>query len=298
MLKFHRYLKERFPLEQFLPLCLLFTLVLGIFIQTYILDIKLEYYNFIWPFLALFLFLLRLRLFDEFKDYEHDLKYYPHRPVARGFVKLKELLPWILVTLFFEIIISFVNLYISTILFFASFLYSLLMFKEFFCSSWLKKKFTIYIISHELLIIPLFFYIYSLFGLSWQNLNNIFIWCLTLFIGGQLFLLEITRKFRSKDMEIESKDTYTAQYGIRGASFLVFIISVLIILAYFYLILNIFTSVLFISILALILFFLLCFRIFSFIINPKSNNAKKVFNFSIFFTLGMDVFIIIKFFVS
>jgi heme O synthase-like polyprenyltransferase len=298
MRKIYKYSKERFPLQQFVPLSLLFVLVMGVLIQNNTLGSGISYYTFIWPFLALFLFLFRLRLFDEFKDYDHDLKYYPNRPVARGFIKLSELFSVILVISFFEIIIGFSNLYTSLILFMVTFLYSLLMFKEFFCAAWLKKHFTMYILSHEILVIPLFFYTYSLFGLDWAELSNSFIWILTIFLGGQLFLLEITRKFRSKDMEIGSKDTYTAQYGIRGASFLVFIISSLVIVAYFYLAIHSFSNILFIGVAAVILFAVLWLKIFSFMNKANTYQAKQVFNYAIFFTLGMDLLIIIKSFFS
>jgi len=294
MKKIYQYSKERFPFYQFIPLSLLFVLVIGVFVQTN-LSVDIVYYRYLLAFLALFLFLFRLRLFDEFKDYEHDLKYYTNRPVARGFIKLSELLPLILFILTFELAISFFNLYNSLILFFIAFIYSLIMFKEFFCSNWLRKHFTIYIASHEILVIPLFFYIYSLFVINFDSLNSLF-WMMTLFLGGQLFLLEITRKFRSKDKEIESKDTYTAQYGIKGASVIVLVLSILIILSYLYLVNISFASIFIISFLAIILFLLFNYKVFTFVKFKSSEHAKNVFNYAIFFTLGMDVIVIIKYF--
>ena len=170
---------------------------------------------------ALFLFFLRLRLFDEFKDAEHDRIHYPSRPVPRGLVKLKQLRTVIFLIVFGEICISVSGGRSSSLLFLASFLYSLLMLKEFFVKQWLRAHFTIYVVSHELLVFPLFFYLYSLSGLTLENTTHPYFWLLTLFLGAQLFLLEVTRKIRPKEMEQTSRDTYTAQYGMRTTTVLV-----------------------------------------------------------------------------
>ncbi len=88
--KYNQYLKERFPLEQFLFISLIFGASASLGARAYF---SLE--TAILPgaaisSLAIFLFFLRLRLFDELKDYRHDLRYYPQRPVPRGLISLRE----------------------------------------------------------------------------------------------------------------------------------------------------------------------------------------------------------------
>jgi len=45
-------------------------------------------------------------VFDEFKDYDHDLKNYPERPVPSGLIKLDELRFVGIIAIFAEILIS------------------------------------------------------------------------------------------------------------------------------------------------------------------------------------------------
>ncbi len=213
--KYYQYSKERFPLAQFIPLSVIFALSASFGTQTYIYG---KWGNLKALFLtatALFLFFLRLRLFDEFKDAEHDAVHYPLRPVPRGLVKLQELriIIWFLIA--GELGISALGGRLSSFLFLASLLYSLLMLKEFFVKAWLREHFTLYVVSHELLVFPLFFYLYSLSGLTSDKTTHPYFWLLTLFLGAQLFLLEVTRKIRPKEMDQASRDTYTAQYGMR-----------------------------------------------------------------------------------
>ena len=78
----------------------------------------------------------------------------------------------------------------------------------------------------------------------------------------------------------------------------VFIISSLVIVAYFYLAIHSFSNILFIGVAAVILFAVLWLKIFSFMNKANTYQAKQVFNYAIFFTLGMDLLIIIKSFFS
>ncbi|MBT7552892.1 UbiA family prenyltransferase [bacterium] len=283
---FLQYLKERFPLQQFALLTIIFALVSTLSVQTYLGQI--DYASIVYSCLALFLFLFRLRLFDEFKDYKHDKEYYPDRPIPRGLMKLTDLKKIILVVLFLEVIISFTYYPGSTLIFVIAVLYSLLMFKEFFISDWLKEHFTTYIVSHEILLFPLFFYIFSLSGFEINNFYTPHFWWLFLFLGGQLFLLEVTRKFRSEDTEIASRDTYTAQYGIYGASVLVFLLSIAIIFSFIKL--GVTQNYIFYI---LALWLILITTVGLFIKKPRATKAKIVFGASILFSMGSDILLII-----
>jgi hypothetical protein len=288
------YSKERFSLWQYIPLSLIMAGVLAVGTQVY-----LNQKNYIVPMLsgttALFLFFLRLRIFDEFKDYDHDLKYYSHRPVPRGVISKKELKNLLLPIIISEFIIAFTSGKNGSILFIISFIYSLLMLKEFYVCDWIKARFTIYVIAHEILLFPLFFYICAISGFKLSFLTNYFFWFLITFTGLFLFLLEVARKIRPANQENDSKDSYTAQYGIKNASLLLLLISILAIL---FLqnslrILGIDSSLP--SFFPFLFFIFLSWRLYEFNRKPSLENSKKVFMSSICFAFISCIVAIILF---
>lgn len=182
-------------------------------------------------FASLLLFLFHLRIFDEFKDFDHDRKFYPDRPVPKGLVTLTELQKVGLLVIGLELVLSLYKGATSAILYLVVLGYSLLMLKEFFVHEWLREHFTIYVTSHEILAIPLFYYIYSLNLSSFAKLLNPVLFTHAIFQTAALFLLEVARKIRPKMLEIASRDTYTARYGISGASVLLIFLAIVVIVS-------------------------------------------------------------------
>ncbi len=219
-MKYLQYLKERFPPQQFLLLAGLLAAVLGAFLQTRAYGRVASWPAVLLAALALLLFLFRLRLFDELKDYAHDRQFYPERPLQRGLVTTGDIKRLIFISLALETGLAAYGGAAPLAWFAASLVYSLLMFKEFFAPAWLRRRFTLYIFLHELLAIPLFFYAASLQVPGGRLYADPLAWTVVLFLGFQLFFLEIARKMRPPDLENEARDTYTAQYGVRGASIL------------------------------------------------------------------------------
>ena len=290
--RFYQYLKERFPLKEFISLSLVLALTAGACVQVHIYRNVTNILPLFLGFIAFLLFLLRLRLFDEFKDLEHDRVYYPSRPVPRGLITLKELRVAIALTLCAEVSIAVVGGYNSLLFFSAALFYSLLMFKEFFAKSWLRNHFTLYILSHELLIFPLFLYIFSLNGLDICNIGRTYFWILTLFFGCQLFLLEVSRKIRAAESEILSRDTYTAQYGIRGASALtVFLIFAVLALGCV-LENSLYGKITVFGLIPLLVSVAAIFTVSGFLRDPTALNAKKILNISIVYVVAVDLVLI------
>jgi len=215
-----QYLKERFPPQQFLLLAGLLAAAVGACVQAPLHGRVASWPAVLAAALALLFFLFRLRLFDELKDYTHDSKYYPDRPLHRGLVTVAGLKRLIVLTLAAEVFIA-ARAGLAPLAFFgASLGYSLLMFKEFFAPEWLRGRFSLYILTHELLAVPLFFYAAALQGPGSGLLADPVVWATALFLGCQLFFLEIARKMRPPAAENAARDTYTAQYGVPGASLL------------------------------------------------------------------------------
>ena len=225
--RFRRYLAERFPIAQFLPLSALVSLPAALGTQVYT---HWSLYNLpaaLLTFGAVFLLLLRLRLVDELKDLEHDRRFYPDRPLPQGLVSPREV-GWAAVGVFsLEVVVATAG-GVSALMFFAFVvLYSVGTTREFFCRKWLRGNFTIYVVSHELLIIPLCFYLYSLNGLTMGDMATPFFWGLTAYIGFLLVLLEVARKLSpSRATELDPNDTYTSQYGAGVSSLVVGLLAI------------------------------------------------------------------------
>ena len=296
VIRFYQYLIERFPPKDFVPLSVVFAVTGGLAVQIYIGHDLHKIFALSSGFLAFFLFLLRLRLFDEFKDFEHDAQYYPDRPVQRGLITLKELTVFIFIVLGIETFLAFINGRLAVIIFFIAVFYSLLMFKEFFVSDWLRKHFTVYIASHEILVFPVFFYLFALNGMRLEHFREMYFWFLVIFLGGQMFLLEVARKIRPKELEVGSCDTYTAQYGIGGASALLIFLSVIIAGFDFYVCKTIYSKVSMLQLLPLLMGLLFLYSVFDFLRKPNISSSKRAFNTAIFFVFITDIALVAEFY--
>ncbi len=95
------------------------------------------------------LYLIQIRTADEKKDFEHDNKYHPDRPVQRGVVTLNELAIINTMSIVGQLLIyaSFANTQIF-LLGVLSQSYAFLTRKEFFVRDWIRQHFYIYYISH------------------------------------------------------------------------------------------------------------------------------------------------------
>lgn len=225
--RFRQYLAERFPIAQLLPLSALVSLPAALGTQVYVHSSLHNLPATLLTFGAVFLLLLRLRLVDELKDLEHDRRFYPDRPLPRGLVSPREV-GWAAVGVFsLEVVVAAAG-GVSALMFFAFVvIYSVGTTLEFFCSKWLRGNFTIYVVSHELLIIPLCFYLYSLNGLTMGDMAAPFFWGLTAHIGLLLLLLEVARKLSpSRAIELDPNDTYTSQYGAGVSSLVVGLLAI------------------------------------------------------------------------
>jgi 4-hydroxybenzoate polyprenyltransferase len=154
MKKYFTYLAERFPLQTHIPIIAIFSFsaicysLSAVGVNSFI---PISQYL-VALFLTFSTFLL-LRISDEFKDHEDDMKYRKYLPVPRGLVSLSEL-KWIGIGL---IVLQAITVFLNpsfAIIYFVCMLYLGFMFKEFFIEDWLKKHQIAYVFSH-MLIIPL-----------------------------------------------------------------------------------------------------------------------------------------------
>lgn len=184
-------------------------------------------------FIIVFCFFFQLRIIDEFKDYEEDLKYRAYRPVQRGIVTLGTLRNIGLLTAAVQIFTAFlIDLKILFPLA-AVWIYMLLMTKEFFIREWLKRRIVIYALSHVVImvliaLVPVQGMIINMerkmAGISEASISfSVFQWRLVCFylicyLNG--IILEIGRKTRREDEEEKGVETYSKIWGKKKAAYI------------------------------------------------------------------------------
>ena len=201
-------------------------------------------------FIIIFMIFFQLRITDEFKDYEEDLKYRPYRPVQRGIISLKALGKIGIATIIIQIILAHVInpklIYFMLLVW----IYMFLMTKEFFIKNWLTERILIYALSHVVIMIFITLVIVkgtgyilqdhfseTLYLLLEKYEKNIFIGLIPLFALNYLngIVLEIGRKTRRADEEEHGVQTYSKLWGRKKA---VVVLSLLFVIEYFLVILG------------------------------------------------------------
>ena len=271
---FKIYLNERFPLGKNSFFVLIFTLSGYIFTgllynskiikpilskevnrnallwDKEIYKVPIIWYKFLPLFIIIFMFFFQLRITDEFKDYEEDLKYRPYRPVQRGIISLKALGKIGIATIIIQIILAHVInpklIYFMLLVWF----YMFLMTKEFFIKNWLTERILIYALSHVVIMIFITLvivkgtgyileshFLETLYLLLEKYEKNIFIGLIPLFTLNYLngIVLEIGRKTRRADEEEHGVQTYSKLWGKKKAAV---ILSLLFAVEYFLVILG------------------------------------------------------------
>lgn len=164
-----------------------------------------------------FLFLFRLRLIDDLKDLHHDQAFHSERPLARGLISQREIAYAVIVVLLIEFAIAawFGG---SALLFFGlGFIYATVLSLEAYYGDRLRKKFTLYILIHEIILLPMFVYLFLINGLSVSEIMQLPLIGALGFFTFIMFLIEVMRKIRATESESKGEDTYSYQYGRSNA---------------------------------------------------------------------------------
>ncbi len=163
-------------------------------------------------------FFLMLRVFDEHKDYDDDVKNYPERVLSRGLVTLDQLKLVGLAAVSAQLLASLAadgGLGRATYAWAVVLIYSLLMLKEFFIHDWLKPRLVAYAASH-MLVTPLAMLWFFLMGAHAGALGRSALFLVVLsYAAGAAF--ELTRKMRGPEEERPEVDSYTKSLGLGGS---------------------------------------------------------------------------------
>lgn len=180
--------------------------------------------------ITVFLFMLQLRMSDEIKDFDKDKIAYPERILSAGIINLSH----VRTVLYSVMALQFVlNVFVGTpslILLVILQAYAYLMAKEFFAKDFLEQKIGIYLISHQVILIPLM--IYS--ALPFSSLSALMNFKLTLipllYLCVPYTVYELSRKTWSPDRENPHADSYTKFWGINKTLLIESILAIGIIL--------------------------------------------------------------------
>ena len=223
--RLHIYFKEMYPI---LPRLLLGVIV---FLEIYFIlllnygvtDFSIGIQEFVGRF-TIFGFLLFLRIADDFKDYETDLKLFPHRPLPSGRVTKRDLKIALTVTL---TLVSVLNLvFMNNIPFFLFLmLYGFLMSMWFFKKAKIQKSLPLALVTHNPVQLVMNIYIISFTCIKY-HLNPLslttFLVAMTLYFPALIW--EISRKIRAPKDETEYT-TYSKLFGYQKSTRFVMIIT-------------------------------------------------------------------------
>jgi hypothetical protein len=218
--RFYQYQKERFPFLQN-------GLVIAIFTFSaisYSIISRGAAYFVAWNDFGIAIFqtisfFFLVRLFDEIKDHEDDVKYRNYLPVPRGLISLNEIKWMAMIVIALQVSILLLFQREMFILYALVFAYLLLMLVEFFIPKWLKKRQIAYITSH-MFVIPLVDLYAS--GIDWKLAGVGMHWGLAWFFAVSYFngiVLEFGRKLRPPNQEEPGVVSYTQLYGTKGGVF-------------------------------------------------------------------------------
>lgn len=208
--------RERFAPQVYLPMILVFTATNALFLC------KAESKPWAWArFAAVFAmilsFFLRMRVFDEIKDYETDLVINPHRPLARGVASFRQVKRGLFIFICFELIIAWQLGFWPFMTHVLAIFYSLMMFEEFFLGDHLRPHLTTYALTHT--------FVSGLLGLSaavamtGMDLRNLHLYHLYFFLTNWAFfnLFEFARKTFAEEEERPNVESYSKIFGVWGA---------------------------------------------------------------------------------
>lgn len=227
-----------------------------------------------------------VRVFDEFKDQEDDRLYRKYLPVPRGVISLVELKRVGIIVFILQILINAIFFPQMLLLYFFVILYLLLMGKEFFIPTWLKKHQFWYVTSH-MFIIP-FIDIFAS-GFDW-HLNKIappqglvIFFCISYANG---IILEVGRKIKTPEKEETGVLSYTKLLGVKRAPMLwigILIAALLLAIAGAW-----YANLGYIAYFVFVVLFIICVipAVF-FILKPSVKAAKFMDYFSALWTFGM-----------
>lgn len=224
--RFYKYQDERFPLKY-----LGFTTMAVVLSSAAVLSYEVSTVQILSNYLGCVFFLFHIRVIDESRDYEHDKKYHPNRPIHRGLISIKELLVFNFIGLILFTLCAFYFGKSSSIYGIALLVFSFFAWKDFYLNkSFIKNHFYLYNIMQMSQMVLLQLFIYAVFTHKFI-LNDVMLIHL-LFVIFNTIILEIVRKIKTEKEESSGNDTYSFHLGYKKALYLFYFFNVLNIITF------------------------------------------------------------------
>lgn len=217
------YIRERFPLVPAVFFSILFGFSGIVFANDHALNIT----KICIASGMIFLFLLRIRLWDDIKDFHYDSLHHCARPVQKGVLSLQTIQTASLFVLCTELIIQLLLPTSVAAIFLIIVIYSLLMYNNFFIKNLEDKSFLLWLLSHQMIF---FLYIYYIFSIGESQLLHIndtkILWMMiSLFLPPLIYEIGRKVKHRTSHDGSHTNDTYIYRWGeTRSYAFLFFIL--------------------------------------------------------------------------
>jgi 4-hydroxybenzoate polyprenyltransferase len=173
--------------------------------------------NWVMGYVVILLGFLRMRIFDEIKDYEADLVVNPDRPLARGLIDLGEAKKVAFALAVAELLLAAAIGPDAALAWLAVTAFTMLMYREFFIGEWLRPRLELYAVMHT--------FVSSLMGLfiavvvTRESLHELKIeTCLFMAVNWAVFnVFEFARKTYGRDEERAGVDSYSKRLKPIGA---------------------------------------------------------------------------------
>lgn len=266
--RFYIYQDERFPLK-----ILFFTTIAVILSSAAILSYNVDFLQLTLAFISCIAYLFHIRVIDESRDYTHDLKFHPNRPVQRGLITIKQLSLFNIIGL---AIFVFVSLYygVASIVYGGCLLiFSYIAWKDFFLGKQLKDKFYLYNAVNMFQMVLLQMFIYSIFTFNFAMSKVM--WIHLFFVIFNTIIMEFVRKIKISGEESKGEDTYSWHLGFKRSILVFYVFVVINFLTFLWMLYAISPTLNFFQLYAVVLFLILTIAVFLHL----SKKSKKTESF-------------------
>lgn len=168
------------------------------------------------------IFFLKLRFYDEIKDYELDVEIKPHRPLPRGLLTPFDMKKGIENCIVLEIIFFSACGKPGLLMILLAIGYSLLMYNEFFIPKLIRPHLTTYATSHTIVTLFLSLTIFSALGSQWFWSMDPDFYYFAIMNWVLFNIFELGRKTFQPDEEKDAIESYSKIWTRPGAFLLVF----------------------------------------------------------------------------
>lgn len=249
--RFFLYIRERFPVVTAFLYSLLFTLVVKKYLGNPVFTNTIPSLIVL---VSMFLFLFRLRLLDEIKDFEYDSAFHTDRPMQRGLLSQDDIKKLIVVVLGIEIIMQFFNSVPGRLWYVVTLVYSLLIYKDFFARKFFKKNLSLELVIHEPIFVTYGFYAFATLSSTFFVPRSMRDLAFIGFILATPFIFELGRKMVHRtDLQGNiTNDTYAYHWGEKTTFYVVLSVMTLQAIAFMLLMPSIYWVILFVGILGMI----------------------------------------------